>query len=66
MLGPLLFNIFINDMFYSDLECKTCNFVDDRETYVELRGKAAKNFLGAHPFRIKETPFSNRHYKSVL
>ena len=28
-LGPLLFNIFINDLFYTDLESEICNFADD-------------------------------------
>ena len=33
MLGPLLFNIFINDMFYFDLESEICNFADDATIY---------------------------------
>ena len=33
MLNPLLFNIFINDMLYLDLESEICNFADDTKTY---------------------------------
>ena len=29
VLGPLLFNIFINDIFYMNLDCNICNFADD-------------------------------------
>lgn len=29
VLGPLLFNIFINDLFYTDIESKICNYADD-------------------------------------
>ena len=27
--GPLLFDIFINDIFHTDLDCNICNFADD-------------------------------------
>ena len=29
VLGPMLFNIFINDLFLIDLESEICNFADD-------------------------------------
>ena len=29
VLGPSLFNIFINDIFYMNLDCNICNFADD-------------------------------------
>ena len=33
VLGPLLFNIFVNDMFYLDLESEICKFADDTKNY---------------------------------
>ena len=33
ILGPLLFNIFINDLFYFILETDICNFADDNTIY---------------------------------
>ena len=33
ILGPLLFNIFINDIFYFILETDICNFADDNTLY---------------------------------
>ena len=33
VLGPLLFNIFINDVFYMNLDCDIYNFADDIALY---------------------------------
>ena len=33
MLGPLLFNVFINDVFLMKLSFKICNFADDNTIY---------------------------------
>ena len=33
VLGPLLFNIFITDLFYMDLESEISNFADDTAIY---------------------------------
>ena len=33
ILGPILFNIFLNDLFFSDREAKLCNFADDNTLY---------------------------------
>ena len=33
ILGPLLFNIFINDIFLFITSCKICNFADDNTLY---------------------------------
>ena len=33
VLGPILFNIYLNDLFYF-LHCKICNFTDDTTPYV--------------------------------
>ena len=34
ILGPLLFNIFINDIFYFLKEAKIANYADDNSTYI--------------------------------
>ena len=34
MLGPLLFNIFINDLFLMKLNSEICNFADDNTIYL--------------------------------
>ena len=33
ILGPLLFHIFINDLFFLILKCDICNFADDNTMY---------------------------------
>ena len=33
ILGPILFNIFLNDLFFLDLNSEICNFVDDNTLY---------------------------------
>lgn len=33
ILGPILFNIFINDFFFFILETDICNFADDNSLY---------------------------------
>ena len=33
VLGPLLFNIFLNDLFYMELNSEICNFADDITVY---------------------------------
>ena len=34
VLGPLLFNIYINDIFYMNFDCDICNFADDITLYL--------------------------------
>ena len=33
ILGPLLFNIFINDLFMFTTQCDVCNYADDNSLY---------------------------------
>ena len=33
ILGPLLFNIYVNDLFYIPFEANLCNFADDNTIY---------------------------------
>ena len=33
LLGPLPFNIFINDLFFFSAKCEICNFADDNSLY---------------------------------
>ena len=34
ILGPLLFNIYLNDLFFIDIESDLCNFADDNTLHV--------------------------------
>ena len=34
LLGPLLFNIYLNDLFFFLKDVSICNFVDDTATYI--------------------------------
>ena len=38
ILGPLLFNLFINDIFYFLNESKLANYADDASTYISKKG----------------------------
>ena len=33
ILGPLLFNIYLNDLFYLENDCDVCNFAEDTTPY---------------------------------
>ena len=33
ILSPLLFNIFINDLFFFSAKCEICNFADDNNLH---------------------------------
>ena len=37
VLGPFLFNLFINDFFYEIQHSQVCNFADDNTIYVSVR-----------------------------
>ena len=43
VLGPMLFNIFINDLFLIDRESEVCNFADDNTIYA--RGKTLEEVI---------------------
>ena len=46
ILGPLLFNIFINDVFYFIQDAYICNFSDDNSLYsIEDNFKEVKTIL---------------------
>ena len=54
ILGPLLFNIYLNDLFFLDIESELCNYADDNTLYqcelslnvlVEKLEKSAKSVI---------------------
>ena len=54
ILGPLLFNIYMNDLFFLDIESELCNYADDKTLYqcelslnvhVEKLEKSAKSVI---------------------
>ena len=40
ILGPILFNIFLNDLFLSDREAELCNFADDNTLFAIAKSLA--------------------------
>ena len=47
ILGPLLFNIFLNDIFLFISKCQLCNYADDNTLYKSGKNmKKIKNGLG--------------------
>ena len=34
VLGPLLFNVYLNDLFFAPKDIEVCNFADDRTPFV--------------------------------
>ena len=52
ILGPLLFNFFINDIFYFTQGAYICNFADDNSVYsIEDNFKEVKTMLRKKNFR---------------
>ena len=62
-MGPLLFNIFINDMFYLMGEAEACNYVNDSTIYAcDTTIKLAINKLEKHSSDVASW-FSNNFMK---
>ena len=61
ILGPLLFNIFINDILYSIQGAFICNFADDNSLYsIEYNFKEVKTML-KKKFELLEERFYENH-----
>ena len=61
VLGPLLFNIFINDIFYFIEDAYTCNFSDDNSLYsIEDNFKEVKTMLEKN-FELLQGWFYENH-----
>ena len=55
ILGPILFNIFINDLFLITNKTEICNFADDNTIYAcDTSLDAVKNRLTPEIIRINE------------
>ena len=59
ILGPLLFNIFINDIFLFLKECDICNFADDNTLYV------SDNTIDKVMYRLKSDLSKLNHWFSI-
>ena len=59
ILGPLLFNIFLNDIFLSLQKCDLANYADDSTLYTS--GKSVSNIMNSvsHDFTILSKWFYN-------
>ena len=55
MLGPLLFNIFLNELLLINLRSNVCNFVDDSTLYYcgETTENVIKKFTIISKNRVK-------------
>ena len=63
VLGPLLFNIFINDMFYLVGEAEICNYADDSTIYAcDTTIELVIDKLEKHSFEIASW-YSNNFMK---
>ena len=58
ILGPLLFNIFLNDIFLSLQKCDLANYADDSTLYASDKSISNMNFL-SHDFIILSKWFHN-------
>ena len=63
VLGPLLFNIYMNDIFYFLKECDVCNFADDTTLYT--CDKSVKEVVRKleHDFLICQDWYNNNNMK---
>ena len=60
ILGPLLFNIFLNDLLFINLRSTVCNFADDKQKFQYM-------LLGKHkPLKIEIEGFQLESAKSNL
>ena len=64
ILGPLLFNIFISDVFYFMQKAYICNFADDNSLYsIEHNFKEVKTILKKN-FELLKVWFYENHIVS--
>ena len=73
ILGPLLFNIFINDIFFFLNEAKIANFADDNSTYLVekdvmtlLKTLESETFSVLKWFRMNEMKANNSKCHSIV
>ena len=53
VLGPILFNIFINDIIFFLKRTKVCNFADDNTLYATSKQLHETNFMVANPSKFQ-------------
>ena len=75
ILGPLLFDIFINNLFFFSAKCEICNFADDKcEWFVYNSMKANLDkfqFIilgntGSHTLKIGDITIKSASYVTLL
>ena len=63
ILGPLLFNIYLNDLFYFSEEMGITNYADDNTTYAMANDMVALLNILEQNVEILITWFTNNYFK---
>ena len=61
VLGPLLFNVFLNDLFYFIKVAKLSNYADDNQLYSSVLNPAVVEGTMKEELKIASTWFSNNN-----
>ena len=61
-LGPLLFNIFCNDIYYKVDHCNLILFADDTTLYTSPRNSTYLNYILQHDFDKLENGLGQMDY----
>ena len=61
VLGPLLFNIFVNDLFHVKMSCEIANYADDNHLYYENQCQNTLKYVLENDVNSATTWFENNY-----